>query len=82
MIKKDIESKIIDDSKKTVGYAECENKHSFITGVTVAIAIAESFYSGEIKNLESQLSGLKNSCKNVTDDLRTIANILYKYAEK
>lgn len=76
----DIKNKIEAAVKNTVGYAESENKESFMTGANVALSKAEELYGEEIKQLKLLLELYKAMSVEATEDMKTLASIINKYS--
>lgn len=74
-LKQQIESQAID----TVGYHEAENKESFMVGVNIGVQRTEEYYKNKIELLKGQLAAYKSSYKDVNNDIKTLASIIYKH---
>ncbi len=66
-------------AKNTVGYAEAENKESFMTGVNIGVWKAELIFTKQIESLIRQLESYKNCYEAVTKDITTLVSIIEKY---
>lgn len=60
----------------TIGYAEAENKNSFIAGVSVGYNKAEKHYKEEIRLLQEQINGYKSANEIYISELKHIAKSL------
>lgn len=67
-------------AKDRVGYAEAENKESYMVGINVGISMTEHHYEAKIKNLEKELLQYKEATKEYREDLQTLASIINKYS--
>lgn len=75
------ETKIESECKNTVGFAEAENKESFMIGVSVAIRKARDHYEKEIQSLKCNLDSYKKMYENANTDIKTLSKIITKYSE-
>lgn len=73
---------IKDSVKSTVGYAESEDKESFIIGTQVAFKRAEEFYTPIIKELTENAANWKSAWDTVDKDIRTLAEIIKNYTQQ
>lgn len=67
--------------KATIGYAECQNKESFIIGTQVAFRKSEEYFSTYSDMLERQLAHFKSAYESVSADMKLIVNTLNKYQD-
>lgn len=68
--------------KDTVGYAEAENKKSFMTGVSVALSKAGVFYEAKLKQQTRLVEIWKKEYENSIEDLRTLSKLIKKYSDE
>lgn len=75
------QEQLTQELKNTIGYAECKNKESFLTGAAVAFSRVEAFYANKIMWLESQVKQYKNEASESIQDLETLAEIINRYSK-
>jgi hypothetical protein len=66
--------------KGTIGYAEAEDKASFLIGASVAFARTQDYYMREMEILRAQLLQYRSSSENYYSDLKTMSSIIERYS--
>jgi hypothetical protein len=72
---------IKDKAKKTIGYAESPDKHSFKIGAEVAFRISEEYYRAQIGALTIERDRWKSAHKKVSGEIKTVATIIGNYMQ-
>lgn len=72
-----IATEVVNQCKRTVGYAEAQDKAAYLFGVSAATDRTHKIMQSQIETLQAEIDRLKE----VQQDMKTLSNIITKYSD-